>query len=132
MRRMNLLTIAMMTVALTACSGPSTGTGESGSCAATVHFRGRSYLAQGDVVVPPRSIGTELGAATVQACEDTNGTDGTDRDEYVSAIRGVHPSVAIAVGTPASLYFIAGLRRSEVPKWLVPVLAPDAHWPRGS
>ncbi|MPY46279.1 hypothetical protein FNH04_42160 [Streptomyces phyllanthi] len=73
--------------------------GGSASCAIVVTYEGRTYQDIGAVDVPVETTG-ELGRATHPPCNDTGGEE-DDEESWESpayAVKGVDPTVAIAVG----------------------------------
>lgn len=96
-RRAVRMVLAGAVVASAAACAALDGGGESaGSCAYRMIYEGRTY---GDVANVDYEIGEKLGTVTSPPCDDTpNDDDASVQSSTAYAVRGLDPSVAIAVG----------------------------------
>ena len=79
---------------LAGCSGGPAGGGNGGaSCAAILHWQGRTYWGMGTAIKP--RDGGKLGSGQYPPCNDTGGTAGQPRDVDVHRIPGVAPNEAV-------------------------------------
>ncbi|MFF9114072.1 DUF6281 family protein [Streptomyces massasporeus] len=99
--------LASLSVGCSSVSSPdddTDGARPAPSCAYVVEYDGRTYLGRAETYVP---VGKSLGAATRPACEDTPG-DGDEEEGpalmTAFAVRGVDPSVAVAVAEDPGEY----------------------------
>ena len=107
MRRMivrtrSLVIVLVASAALGACDS---GSGVSASCASAIRYDGQDYSGHA-AKVTPSDLGAELGKARIPACNDTG--EFSDREEEVMAveIKGVSPSVAVAVSYSDRVIFM--------------------------
>ncbi|MFG2126803.1 DUF6281 family protein [Streptomyces sp. NPDC048751] len=117
-RRAVRMVLAGAVVASAAACAVLDGGGESaGSCAYRMIYEGRTY---GDVANVDYEIGEKLGTVTSPPCDDTpNDDDGASvQSSTAYAVRGLDPSVAIAVGnTPDdTLFLVADSGRTLPPE----------------
>lgn len=110
------------------CSAASSGSGDSGSCAAVVEFRGASYIGYLTSAPParrvaeiPRSHMHVLGSGEIPSCSEANGSTIGAQSVEVARISGVNPSIAVAVLPHRFVY----IRRGAV---LPPILKRPAGW----
>ncbi|WP_460069702.1 DUF6281 family protein [Streptomyces sp. YKOK-I1] len=116
--------VAATVVAAVACAGSGGGEAEA-SCAYRIRYEGRTY---GDVAHARFTIGRELGPATLPACDDTGGADGTPPAEEVTAyqVAGVSPELAVAVGnTPQETRLVAVRPAGELPAEVRELITAD-------
>ncbi|MBX9362903.1 DUF6281 family protein [Streptomyces sp. WAC04114] len=99
--------LASLSVGCSSVSSPdddTDGARPAPSCAYVVEYDGRTYLGRSETYVP---VGKSLGAATRPACDDTPG-DGDEEEGpalmTAFAVRGVDPSVAVAVAEDPGEY----------------------------
>ncbi|MEU9572938.1 DUF6281 family protein [Streptomyces massasporeus] len=99
--------LASLSVGCSSVSSPdddTDGARPEPSCAYVVEYDGRTYLGRAETDVP---VGNSLGAATRPACDDTPG-DGDEEEGpalmTAFAVRGVDPSVAVAVAEDPGEY----------------------------
>ena len=80
---------------LAGCSGGPLAGGDNGaaSCAAILHWQGRTYWGMGTAIKP--RDGAKLGSGQYPPCNDTGGTGGRPKDVDVHRIPGVAPSEAV-------------------------------------
>jgi Family of unknown function (DUF6281) len=79
---------------LAGCSGGLAGGGNgAASCAAILHWQGRTYWGMGTAIKP--RDGGKLGSGQYPPCNDTGGTGGRPKDVDVHRIPGVAPSEAV-------------------------------------
>ncbi|GAB2876361.1 hypothetical protein GCM10027074_50490 [Streptomyces deserti] len=100
-------TAASLCAACTSVSDDEGDVRTAPSCAYVVEYDSRRYLGRGETDLP---VGESLGGATRPACDDTPG-DGDDGEgptlTTAFAVRGVDPSVAIAVAENPGEYRLA-------------------------
>ena len=103
-RSRNLVIVLVASAALGACDSGSAVSG-SASCASAIKYDGQDYSGH-SAKVTPSDLGAELGKARIPACNDTG--EFSDREEEVVAleIKGVSPSVAVAVSYSDSVIFM--------------------------
>jgi hypothetical protein len=108
------------------CSGSVGSTsGDSGSCAAEMHFRGSLYLGAGwaranKVAEIPMSHLHRLGNGTVPPCHESGQSSRTAQLIGVARISGVEPATALAVLPEGFIY----LRRGAA----LPNVLKSARW----
>src|SRR5437870_2223703 len=80
---------------LAGCDAGSVGDGGNGagSCAAILHWQGRTYVGIGTAISPRR--GDELGSGQYPPCNDTGGSNGRPQQVAVYRIRGAIPTRAV-------------------------------------
>lgn len=102
-RPRSLLIVLAASVALGACNS---GRGVSGSaaCASSIKYAGQDYFGH-SAKVTPSALGAELGKARIPACNDTGGSSERDEEVVAVEIKGVSPSVAVAVTYSDSVIF---------------------------
>ncbi|WP_037683048.1 DUF6281 family protein [Streptomyces griseus] len=112
-----LLAVAAVMVSVAACTALDGGGESAGSCAFLRDYKGRTY---GHVANVDYESGERLGTVTSPPCDDT---PNDDDDAFVSsstayAVKGLDPSVAIAVGdTPdETLFLVVGSGRTLPPE----------------
>lgn len=103
-RPRSLVIVLAACAALGACDSGS-GVSGSASCASTITYDGQDYFGH-SAKVTPTDLGEELGKARIPACNDTGGSSERDDDVVAVAIKGVSPSVAVAVTDSNSVIFI--------------------------
>ena len=103
-RTRSLVIILVASAALGACDSGS-GVSASASCASAIRYDGQDYSGHA-AKVTPSDLGAELGRARIPACNDTG--EFSDRQEEVMAveIKGVSPSVAVAVSYSDRVIFM--------------------------
>ena len=103
-RTRSLVIILVASAALGACDSGS-GVSASASCASAIRYDGQDYSGHA-AKVTPSDLGAELGKARIPACNDTG--EFSDRQEEVMAveIKGVSPSVAVAVSYSDRVIFM--------------------------
>jgi hypothetical protein len=111
------IAITVLVVALlgSACSGLGGGHAGEGSCAAILHWQGRTYMGL-STAISPRSAGT-LGSGEFPACNDTGGSTGHAQQVSVYRLRGVRPTDAVLTDTGV---FVTDVTRlpSKVQAWV--------------
>lgn len=103
-RPRSLIVVLAAWAALGACDSGS-GVSVSASCASTIKYDGQDYFGHSAKVMPS-DLGAELGQARVPACNDTGGSSERDKDVVAVEIKGVSPSVAVAVTYSDSVIFV--------------------------
>ena len=103
-RTRSLVIVLVASAALGACDSGS-GVSASTSCASAIRYDGQDYSGHA-AKVTPSDLGAELGKARIPACNDTG--EFSDRQEEVVAveIKGVSPSVAVAVSYSDRVIFM--------------------------
>ena len=111
MRCRGLVLVLAACVTLGACDSGS-GVSALASCASAITYEGQDYFGH-SARVTPSDLGAELGTARIPACNDTGGS--SDREEEVVAveIKGVSPSVAVAVTYSKNVIFTRKDQRFE-------------------
>lgn len=102
-RPRSLLIVLAASVALGACD-PGSGVSGSAACASSIEYAGQDYIGH-SAVVTPSDLGAELGKARIPACNDTGGSSERDEEVVAVEIKGVSPSVAVAVTYDDSVIF---------------------------
>ncbi|MFF8230456.1 DUF6281 family protein [Streptomyces caelestis] len=95
--------VVSLSVGCTSPSSPDDGGQAEASCAYIVEYDNRRYVGRGETV----PVAESLGAATRPACDDTpsDGDDGEGPALMTAfALKGVDPSVAIAVAEDTDRY----------------------------
>jgi hypothetical protein len=126
-RKIKSLATACALVSAAAGCSVSVGStsGDSGSCAAEMHFQGSLYLGAGwaranKVVEIPRSHLHRLGNGTVPPCHESGQSSRTAQLIGVARISGVEPAIALAVLPEGFIY----LRRGAA----LPNVLKSARW----
>ncbi|MER5387243.1 DUF6281 family protein [Streptomyces sp. NPDC002688] len=110
-----LLAAAVLTVSV-ACTSSSDDGASASSCAFLVDYQNHEYS---DVANVDFTVGDKLGPATLPSCDDTPNDDDdaqTPTSTTAYAVKGVDPSIAIAVGEgPGDARLVAVYSGNEIP-----------------
>src|SRR6476659_8520502 len=83
---------------LSGCDVGAGGGGGAGSCAAILHWQGRTYTGVGTAIIPREEV--RLGTGQFPACDDNNdGSKGHPENVGVYRIEGVAPGQAVLTDT---------------------------------
>jgi Family of unknown function (DUF6281) len=80
-----------------ACGDSGLGAGGAGSCAAILHWQGRTYMGLSTAISPRRT--GRLGSGQFPACNDTGRTTGHAQQVSVYRLQGVPPRQAVLTDT---------------------------------